>query len=265
MATITQHDSHLPLGAGALIGETFSILFKNFIPPVVIVAFLPTLLSTLVGGLLAGFSYTLGNSPVPNGGVVSNPVVAGIATPLVQTVFYVIGTALLVQLAYDAKLGGRSMQYGRYFSKAVSVVVPLFVLSIVSSIAYMLGMVLLIVPGGLWIYAVFSVMAPAVAIEDVGFRGGLGRSAELTKGYRWPILGTLLLFMIILIVVGLVSVFFAGGALMSLNLILGGVLVFTVISALGSGLVGIVTALIYARLREIKEGVSVDQIASVFD
>ena len=36
-------------------------------------------------------------------------------------------------------------------------------------------------------------------------------------------------------------------------------------TSVGTGLLSILTALIYARLREIKEGVSVDQIAAVFD
>ena len=72
-------------------------------------------------------------------------------------------TALLVQLAYDAKLG-RPIQLGRYVGPAMSAVVPLAILSIVTTILVMLGMMLFIVPG-LWVYAVFCVLAPAIVIE----------------------------------------------------------------------------------------------------
>ena len=45
----------------------------------------------------------------------------------------------------------------------------------------------------------------------------------------------------------------------------GGILLSALLSGLGYGIMNISLALIYARLREIKEGVNVDQIASVFD
>jgi len=59
-------------------------------------------------------------------------------------VVYSITTALLVQLAYDAKLS-RPVQLGRYFGPALSAVVPLAVLSIVVSILVGIGLVLLVV------------------------------------------------------------------------------------------------------------------------
>ena len=97
--------------------------------------------------------------------------------------------------------------------------------------------------------------------KGAGF-GGLGRSVRLTKGYRWPIIGILVLIGICLILISL-----AGGTVIAL--IGGSVIIsasiFAVMTAMLTGLGGIVIALIYARLREIKEGVSVDEIASVFD
>ncbi|MDN3721053.1 hypothetical protein QW131_22225 [Roseibium salinum] len=180
---------------------------------------------------------------------------------IVNMVVYSFATALLVQLAYDAKLG-RPVQIGRYFAPALSALVPLGILSIVVSIIVGLGFALFIVPG-LWLYAVFSVMAPAVVIERVGF-GGMGRSATLTKEYRWPIAGALLLGILCVVVINLVA-----GLLMGVIVAVGGtflgLIIFAAVSTVGAGFVSIVIALIYARLREIKEGVSVDQIASVFD
>ena len=130
-----------------------------------------------------------------------------------------------------------------------------------------LGLVALIVPG-LWVYAVFSVMPAAVVIERIGF-SGLGRSAALTKEYRWPIIGASLLILIMNAVVGAIAVFKVGllaGVLGSsgVALVILAVTLAT-LSGIGYGLSAISVALIYARLREIKEGVSVRDIATVFD
>ena len=52
---------------------------------------------------------------------------------------------------------------------------------------------------------------------------------------------------------------------LSIGVLAVSILLYAAFTAVGTGLLSILTALIYARLREIKEGVSVDQIAEVFD
>lgn len=128
-----------------------------------------------------------------------------------------------------------------------------------------LGFMVFVIPG-IWVYAVFSVMAPAVVIERAGY-GGLGRSASLTRQYRWPVAGAYFLSLICAVLI-----YALGFLIVSLVSSVGGVsaliisvLVFAVLSTLGTGLVSIVTALVYARLREIKEGVAMEDIATVFD
>ncbi len=248
------------LGVGSIIGESFSILLKHFIQ-VVIVGFVPNLIGFLISGLLVGFGAALGIQPQEFTGPGS--AVANVLSILVSMVVYSITTALLVQLAYDAKLS-RPVQLGRYFGPALSAVVPLAILSIVVSILVGIGLVLLVVPG-LWVYAVFAVMAPAVVIERAGF-GGLGRSKYLTKEYRWPILGALVLAIICATIINIVALFVVGlvASAGSIGMVIG-IILFAAISTVGAGFLSILVALIYSRLREIKEGVSVDQIASVFD
>lgn len=248
------------LGVGSIVGESFSILFKNFIT-VLMLAFVPTLLGLIFSGLTMGWEATLGMSD-PNFGAQPNWAAMALGY-IVQMVIYGLTTALLVQFAYDAKLG-RQVNVNRYFGPALSAALPIAILGLVAAIAMGIGMIFLIIPG-LWIYSVFSMIAPAIVIEKVGY-GALGRSAALTKGYRWPILGVIILVGICTFLLSFVTVFIAGivGAAAG-----GGILVMLVITAIvtaiGYGLGGISVSLIYARLREIKEGVSVDQIASVFD
>jgi hypothetical protein len=247
-----------PLGAGSIISESFSILFGKFIQ-VVIITFVPLILGLLVSSALNGPEVAIGLAE-PDFSAPGAGIGFALAT-IVNLVVYTLTTALLIQLAYDAKLG-RPVQIGRYIGPALSVIVPLAILSIVATLLFAIGFALFVVPG-LWIYAVFSVMAPAVVIERVGF-GGLGRSASLTKGYRWPIVGTYFIAFIVVIIINVVA-----GLLVGLIATVGGVVVgiilFAALSTVGTGLIGIMASLIYARLREIKEGVSVDQIASVFE
>ncbi|WP_282119251.1 hypothetical protein [Ruegeria atlantica] len=257
MASTTEHTGSEALGVGSIVGESFSILFKNFIT-VILLALVPTLLSSVIAGMMVGADVALGAAD-PDFST-SSGVTTWVLTILLQVVFYALTTALLVQLAYDAKLG-RRLQVGRYFAPALQAAIPVAVLTTVAGILTGFATLALIIPG-LWVYAVFSMVAPAVVIEKAGF-GGLGRSAALTKGYRWPIFGALLLIGICAGIGGFLASFAAGllEGVGSWAMTAG----FSVVAAFGAGLSGISVALIYARLREIKEGVSVDQIASVFD
>lgn len=251
------------LGVGSIVSESFSILMRKLVS-VVALALVPTLIGYAISGLLVGWGPALG---------VTDPVFtsAGSFLPfalsmVAQIVTYGVTTALLVQLAYDAKLG-RSNQLGKYIGPALGAAVPIAVLGFVAGILMAIGLVALVIPG-LWIYAVFAVMPAAVVIERVGF-GGLGRSAALTKGYRWPILGAVILVGIVNIVIGMIATFVVGLLVAAIGIGAGGIvigiLLLSAISAIGFGLSSIAVALIYARLREIKEGISVRDIAAVFD
>jgi hypothetical protein len=287
----------LPLGVGSIIGESFSILFRNFFR-VLIIGFVPSFLGYLVPiAILAGVGLgtpdsleQLQQQPV---NAAASIAVASVVVGLFQAAVFAFIAALLAQLAYDAKLS-RPVKLRRYLGPALSAVPSIVVLSIVVFILlfaitlpiFLLGALLgplafLIVIGmpvlTLWIMAVFAVMAPAIVIERVGFRG-LSRSAALTRKYRWPIVGTLILAVICDVVINIVigavvmlvvgSITFLGAPGGFISVIAGGILpliLYAVISTIGIGLFGILIALIYARLREIKEGISVDQIAAVFE
>ncbi|MCV6591832.1 MAG: hypothetical protein OIF48_02690 [Silicimonas sp.] len=252
--------SSAPLGAGLIIGDSFTILFRYFVA-VLLLAAIPTFIGLLISGLSVGWAATLG---LPDAG---GPVIPGVGAAvfniLIQIVVWGLTTALLVQLAYDAKLK-RSSMITDYLGPALKATLPIGVLWLVASVLIGIASVALVIPG-LWLYAVFSMIAPAVVIEGAGFRA-MGRSADLTKGYRWPILGVMVVIIIasgllggvVGFIVGLVGAGLGGGVIV-------GLIMNTIAGAIGTGLGGISVALIYARLREIKEGVSVDQIASVFD
>lgn len=253
----------VPLGVGQIISESFSIFFGNIIK-VVALGFIPTLIGLIIAGLLTGFDVALGSAEpdffAPGAGALF-----AIST-VVQMGIYGVTIALLVQMAYDAKQG-KSRKLATYYAPALKAAFPIALLAIVSAILMGIGLLLLVVPG-LWIYAVFSVMAPAVVIDKVGFRG-LGRSTQLTKEYRWPVLGALIIMLVVTVLLSFAVTFLAGIFASIVGFGAVGVVLTILISGLvyafTYGLSGITVALIYARLREIKEGVSVEELAAVFD
>ena len=251
------------LGVGSIIAESFSILFGNLVT-VIILGFVPMFFSTLISGFLLGWGAVLGTDTNVFPSTFS--VVLFVVDMIIQMSIYGLMVALIVQMAYDVKLG-RSPSIGRYIGPALKTLAPVLMVSLIVFVLVGIGFVALIVPG-LWIYAVFCVIVPAIVIERAGF-GAMRRSAALTKDFRWAIVGllivvwicALLLAMVFGIIVTLALSVTGGGFLSDLL----AVILLSGINGFTYSLSAISVSLIYARLREIKEGVGVDQLASVFE
>jgi len=252
-----------PLGFGKILSESFSLLFGNIVA-IALAAFVPSALMILLSGMTLGFGVTFGTETVDPLSLPDNFWVLTMINTLISLAVYGIISALIVQIAYDAKLG-RGTNFGKYFSTAIQTIVPNVVLVLVVSILAGLAMIALFVPG-IWVYGVFAVVVPAVVVERAGF-GALGRSAELTKEYRWPIIGTMIVIIIAAALLQFALVALMGVIFVSLGLI--STIIMTILMAIVYtvvyGLVGITVSLIYARLREIKEGVGVDNLVAVFE
>lgn len=266
----------LPLGVNSIINGTISILFRH-IGRVFLIGLLPLFLSQLAYEFL----------PTPNFAYLSSrelfsPNTATTITILnavFQIAIHAVTFAFLVQLAYDANLE-RSVKIRRYIQPALTSVFFLSVLTIVLGVIFLgsvititiltqkLGQVIfLAIPACfallLWIMAVFSVTASVVVIEQVSFRG-LGRSRALTRNYRWAIAGTLFLTFVIVSLLQYVFTFLfklvgEAGSLIPASIF------FSAFGSLSLSFVSILITLFYSRLREIKEGIGVGRIDTVFD
>ncbi|MEO1000406.1 MAG: hypothetical protein AAFW69_07365, partial [Pseudomonadota bacterium] len=160
---------------------------------------------------------------------------------------------------------------GGYLRVALQRLPALFLLTLVVLVAAVAAGVLLIVPG-LYVMAVFAVVLQVALFEGAGF-GALRRSVDLTRGYRWTILGAILLYFVVVFAIGLllavvtaVLVFGLGagganelGAIVYLSLGLGTILNAALI-CIGASFF----ALIYLRLLELKEGHEREDLADVF-
>lgn len=248
---------HVPLRVGSVVGDTFTILFQK-LPAIVVLGFIPALVDVILNSA-AGYDNIDSADPSVEFDT-SGLIFEVLGVFLISLVMMSLITAMLIQLSYDAKLG-RPAQLGKYFSAAIQNIVAIVVLSIIASILYVIGFALLVVPG-IWLYAVFSMLVPVIVLEGAGF-GALGRSAELTKGYRWPIVGVFLLIFLCLFLFGFVTAFVlsfvSGGSLFGFGLLLE-----TIINAISYGMASIAVAMVFARLKEIKEGVSVSDLVDVF-
>ena len=247
-----------PLGVGGIVGESFSLLFRRF-GIFFLLAFIPALISTGISVLYNGTSmFESPEDPSAALEAMTDPV--GIAlTFVLPMIIYGFSTALIVCAAYDTKLG-RPSRIGEYFAIAMRRAVPILLISLALGLIIGVGFMLFVIPG-LYLAAMFSVSIVAVVLES-GWLGALGRSKRLTKEYRWPILGALILLYIAMFLIQ-IALGFASAAAFTVNSVVG-IAVYAASVAIGTALLSIGFVLIYARLREIKEGVSVDTLAEVF-
>lgn len=168
-------------------------------------------------------------------------------------------TGVMCLAALDAAIGKRH-SVGDYVAQTLRHLLPLVALGTLLSLASTLLAVFLILPG-LYLLARFLPWAPAALFENAGW-GGLGRAQELTKGYRWPIVGGILALglalLLALLVFGPLAVRAEGSLLLS-------VLIEGVFGGLSYAVFAAFTGLVYLRLREIQEGLSPKDVAATID
>ena len=157
-------------------------------------------------------------------------------------------------------LNGERPSLAKALMVGAKAAIPLFVLSIVYSLGIGLATILLVFPG-LMLATAWIISVPSYVSEKTGIFGAFGRSAELTKGYRWSIFGLLVIYIIVLFVVLMAQ----GVTVLALQAVpfapfIVTLLVSTVLATISA--TGV--AAIYYELRTIKEGVGPQQIASVF-
>jgi|GEM_PF-2968925 len=80
----------------------------------------------------------------------------------------------------------------RPWALAAHYALPILLIGLVTGVLTALGFMLLIIPG-VFLAVLWSVATPALLVEDLSLGKALDRSAELTKGYRWQILGLFLI------------------------------------------------------------------------
>lgn len=233
---------------GSVFARSFSALAARFGPLYgsVVVIYIP-----LIGALL--FVSTLATSET---------------TSVLLVALGVIGFALLAPLASAAvirgvflHLRGQDVRFDDCWRGLGSLWLRVLGVSILAGLAVLVGYMLCLVPG-LIIQAALFVAMPALVVERIGVGDALDRSWKLTDGHRMRIF---------FIVVGLVLLSVALGFVVGFVLSALGVpavareLVSQLLQSVMTAVQAVVAGVVYFDLRELREGLDLDDLASVFD
>jgi len=170
-----------------------------------------------------------------------------------------LSQAVMLHAAFQA-MRLRPVNLGDSLRVGLARVIPIILLAIVMGFLLMLGMIALVVPFFI-LLTMWWVATPACVVERTGPWTSLKRSAALTKGHRWKVFGLIfLLFIVNLIVTQILEVV----------LLLVGSDILSILARLFWGALygaynAIAVVMAYHDLRVAKEGVDIEQIASVFD
>jgi hypothetical protein len=98
-------------------------------------------------------------------------------------------------------------------------------------------------------------------VERLGPIESMTRSAELTKGHRWKVLGLLLLLglavMVGSFILGAILLLWSGTTASTIGIL--------VLQALFGAYESIIVAVLYSDLRMARDGIDLEQVAAVFD
>src|SRR3954463_7547273 len=181
MSTTSISAPHLDVGR--VMQQTFAVIGRNFAVFALLAVCFAGIPSLLAGLARLGFVQEKASNAA---------FVMGIAVAFVQFMgTYVLQGALTHGTIAD--LNGRKASFTACLATGLRYALPLLGLGIVTVIALAFGFLLLIFPAVMLMCA-WSVSVPALVTDRRGIFGSLGRSAQLTRGHRWPIFGLLLLF-----------------------------------------------------------------------
>lgn len=226
------------LGVGEALGETFSI-YRDQAGVLLPVAFWLFLAVAILEALFAG---NLGLGLI------------ALAISLAASTLY---QGTVVGLVSDVQDGRRDNSASELMRSVAPVVMPLIGAGILSGLGIVLGLVLLVVPG-LYLLAIWAVIAPVIVVERSGVFDAFGRSRELVRGSGWPVFWT--------VVVAFLITFAAALAFAAIAVALSdGILIEIVLLTLGATFTApipaLVASVIYFRLLELQSDSSASAAA----
>jgi hypothetical protein len=247
---------------GDVLGQSWDIFRRNFVSfgltSVVLLA-LPTILifAFVMPGLMKGGSVWAAQLPA-----------------LFQMAFQLI---LMGAISYGtyAAIDGKTPMPQDLVSHGVAGILPLLGIVVIFILAMIPSAFLLFIPI-IILSCMWWVSVPVAIVEKAGVIGSLKRSADLTKGARMKIFGLILLYVLLSIITGVISLLFLTGGGFSMSAITQSslamftdgfslyLLISQILAALMFAFISVVVAVCYAELRRLKEGVSIKDVAHIF-
>jgi hypothetical protein len=247
---------------GRVLETSFNVLIRNIVPFGVLALGLGLLnfVAEWVGALMV--SGTIGTAANTGAkatqGSWAPAILLGIGLTLATVVVSSLVTAA-VSYGVFQDLRGRRAGIGACLSRGIAAILPVVIASVLFSLVVGVGWLLLVVPGVL-MWLAFWLYIPVIVVEKSGILESFSRSAFLTKGRRWTVVG-------LWVVVGIAWQIVSTG-LTKVSLAAPGEWSSVVLyawQAAATAFGAVMTAVSYYCLRADKEGVAIDDIAKVFD
>ena len=239
-----------PLSTGEVLDVSFE-LYRAMFLPLVIISLVSRLVPTVVGVYLSSAGGFLDNWGL------------GIAQLLLSVVLNALGVAATTFVVSGAYLGNE-VRAEKALRSAWRLIGPLILLSLMTSLVIGVGLVLLVVPGVIFI-AGLAVSTVAMVLEQpISATGAMSRSWELSRGFRGKALLTLIVTTLLLVIPTMIAGVLAG---------LAGLLLGTQPALVAEALVGVLQIFVYPfmyvaltvlyyDLRVRKEGFDLELMAS---
>ncbi len=255
------------LSVGELLDVSFSAVRRNFatLALCTLVVIIPvTVLSTLVTASTTEQAFDFDAKTLIDQGELG----AYLAGNLVALSLTALGSMLATAACLRAVSGdivGTRYTAGESLRFAAARFGPLVWVSLLYFLALM-GGVLLLVIGIVWVWVLFALNAPALLFEDRRGTQALKRSRELIEGHWWRTFAALLvMYLITAVLGGLLSVLVSGVILADSNAEVVNAVALTVVNiaayAISLPLTATLIAYIYFDLRVRKEGLDITTLA----
>jgi hypothetical protein len=239
--------SGAPFRIGVVLSKTFSV-FGSKLGNFLLLAFVP-LIPVLAVILLA------------LAGPQKGPPAAGVAAlgGLGSMLYFILAIVAQAMTLYGAfqQMQGKRFSIVQSLGVGFGRLLPVLGVALLSGLFAGVASILFLVPG-IIVLCMLYVAIPACVIEKLGVIASLDRSAKLTKGSRWQIFGLVALVSIISVTVQFVLTLIGGATFWAQLLTFGWMVI-------AASFGGVLVAVVYHDLRVAKEGVDIDNLATVFD
>lgn len=260
------------LDIGGVIQRSIGVWTKNALPFVILAAVVN----------LPGLFLNMGAQALQHGGITSD---LGAAAAIVGLVVGIGGVILSIIAQYIISgmicysvfrtIKGAAPSLQESLSMAMQNLIPIFLLSLLQGVALTLGFIACFIPGVI-LSLVFYVAMPALVIERLGPVEALQRSNFLTDGHKIYLFVLLLIVGVASAMVGAMVGGCFGGVMIGAAAASGDKNVMLIATVLAQIPTWFVTAVfstfgatlsttVYHDLRQMRDGVNVDDLLSVFD
>ncbi|MGD8326474.1 MAG: hypothetical protein PVF65_06130 [Sphingomonadales bacterium] len=263
-------DTIRPFSVGTMVSQSLGLLFKQilkYLPIGIALFIIPVILMTIYVSSELNLE-TISDPSSVNWEEIAGPIAIVL---LLSTLTYYFYAGFIIAHSSN-HLASEDISVKAALLRAGAVFVPLIVLYLIITIGTFAGYILLFIPG--IFLSVIWAAAPAVAVyERVGPIKALGRSYELSKGYRWSILGffllIILLYFAIAMALGLLQILFAvplayAGDASTAATILYGILEIPS-NYMSFTIFPLASSVLYVELRRVKEGFGGQGMLDTFD